>query len=100
MVKEFKKIGYEVLPSKATMYLWCKLPEKIVNEVGSLKFAETLLKETGVVVSPGIGFGPNGEGFIRISLVTTNNRYHDAALRFDKIFKHFGVNLKKRKVKT
>ncbi len=97
MIKEFRKIGYEVSPSKATMYLWCKLPKKIIDEVGSLKFAQVLLQETGVVVSPGVGFGPNGEGYIRISLVTTNNRYHDAALRFDKIFKHFGVNLKLKK---
>lgn len=70
LVKEFKKIGYEVEPSQATMYLWCKLPEKIISEVGSLKFAETLLTETGVAVAPGVGFGPHGEGFIRIALVT------------------------------
>ncbi len=99
MVKEFSKIGYNVPVPKATMYLWCPLPEKIVKELGSLKFCEILLKETGVAVSPGVGFGPSGEGYIRLALVTANNRFHDAALRFDKIFKQLGVYLKKKNKK-
>jgi LL-diaminopimelate aminotransferase len=93
-IKEFKKIGWEVDVPKATMYLWCKLPEKITKEIGSLKFAELLLKETGVAVAPGVGFGKNGEGYIRLALVTANNRFHDAALRFKKIFNQLGVKLK------
>jgi len=93
-IKEFKKIGWEVEVPKATMYLWCKLPEKITKEIGSLKFAELLLKETGVAVAPGVGFGKNGEGYIRLALVTANNRFHDAALRFKKIFNQLGVKLK------
>ncbi len=94
MIKEFKKIGYEVPVPKATMYLWCKLPQKIVDEYGSLKFAEFLLKETGVAISPGVGFGPHGEGYFRLALVTANNRFHDVALRFKKIFLSVGVKLK------
>lgn len=94
MIKEFKKIGWVIEPPKGSMYLWCKLPEKITKEVGSLKFAEKLLVETGVAVAPGVGFGPNGEGYIRLALVTANNRFHDAALRFKKVFKELGVNLK------
>ncbi|MCS7230626.1 MAG: aminotransferase class I/II-fold pyridoxal phosphate-dependent enzyme [Elusimicrobiota bacterium] len=94
MIKEFKKIGWVIEPPKGSMYLWCKLPEKITKEVGSLKFAEKLLVETGVAVAPGEGFGPNGEGYIRLALVTANNRFHDAALRFKKVFKELGVNLK------
>lgn len=94
MVKEFKKIGYIVDVPKATMYLWCKLPDKITTELGSLKFAEKLLVETGVAISPGIGFGPTGEGYFRLALVTADNRFHDAALRFDKVFKELGVKLK------
>lgn len=91
LVKELKKIGWEVDIPKGTMYLWCKLPEKITKEIGSLKFAEKLLQETGVAISPGVGFGSNGEGYVRIALVTAENRFHDAALRFKKIFKELGV---------
>lgn len=91
MVKEFKKIGYIVPVPKATMYLWCKLPQKITKEIGSLKFAEKLLVDTGVAVAPGVGFGPNGEGFIRIALVTANNRFHDVALRFKKVFQELKI---------
>lgn len=94
MIREFKKIGYEITPPKATMYLWCKLPEKITKELGSLKFAEKLLVETGVAVAPGVGFGPNGEGYIRLALVTANNRFHDVALRFKKIFYELGITKK------
>lgn len=94
MVKEFKKIGYIVDEPKATMYLWCKLPQEITKNVGSLKFAEKLLVDTGVAVAPGAGFGSNGEGYIRLALVTANNRFHDTALRFDKVFKELGVKLK------
>jgi len=96
-IKEFKKIGWEVDVPKATMYLWCKLPEEITKKLGSLKFAEKLLVETGVAVAPGVGFGSNGEGYIRLALVTANNRFHDAALRFEKVFKELGVELKERK---
>ncbi|MDW8056349.1 MAG: LL-diaminopimelate aminotransferase [Elusimicrobiota bacterium] len=94
MVKEFKKIGYTVDVPKATMYLWCKLPDKVTQGLGSLKFAEKLLVETGVAISPGVGFGPSGEGYFRLALVTADNRFHDAALRFDKVFKELGVKLK------
>ncbi|MCX7956658.1 MAG: aminotransferase class I/II-fold pyridoxal phosphate-dependent enzyme [Endomicrobia bacterium] len=96
LIKEFKKIGWEVPVPKGSMYLWCPLPEKIKVTIGSLKFAEKLLTETGVAVSPGVGFGTNGEGYIRIALVTANNRFHDATLRFKKVFKELGVDLKNR----
>jgi LL-diaminopimelate aminotransferase len=94
LVRELARIGWQVTVPRATMYLWAKLPERITREVGSLKFTETLLRDTGVVLSPGVGFGPSGEGYVRISLVTANNRFHDAALRIDKVFKQFGVRLR------
>ncbi len=54
----------------------------------SLAFSESLLEETGVVVTPGIGFGPGGEGYVRCALVTHDNRFHDALLRIKKWMKH------------
>ena len=68
------------------MYLWLKIPEKF-QKTGSLDFAERLLKETGVVVTPGVGFGKAGEGYIRMALVTHDNRFHDALLRIKDFIK-------------
>jgi LL-diaminopimelate aminotransferase len=84
MIDGMAKIGWVVPKPKATMYIWAPLPEKF-KEMGSMAFAEKLLLETGVVVSPGVGFGAGGEGYVRISLVTHDNRFHDALLRFKKI---------------
>ena len=55
--------------------------------MGSLAFAEKLLEQTGVAIAPGVGFGPHGEGYIRIALVTHDNRFHDMALRFKELMK-------------
>ncbi|MDR1087187.1 MAG: hypothetical protein LBL16_02960 [Endomicrobium sp.] len=68
------------------MYIWAGLPEFLAKE-GSLLVAQRLVKETGVVVSPGIGFGKHGEGYIRMSLVTHDKRFHDALLRIGKFTK-------------
>lgn len=86
MVSGLNKIGWPVTPPKATMYLWLKLPEKFQAE-GSLKFSERLLLETGIATSPGVGFGPEGEGYIRMALVTHDKRFHDALLRLKKFIR-------------
>ena len=52
--------------------------------MGSMAFAEKLIRETGVV-APGVGFGAGGEGYIRMSLVTHDKRFHDVLLRFKKL---------------
>jgi len=83
-IKELGKAGWEIKSPKATMYLWAKLPKKFLK-MGSLKFSEMLIKETGIVSTPGIGFGVYGEGYVRFSLVTHDNRFHDAALRIKKL---------------
>jgi aspartate/methionine/tyrosine aminotransferase len=80
MVKGLNKIGWPTEKTKGTMYLWLRLPEKFQAD-GSLSFAERLVKETGIVTTPGVGFGSHGEGYIRMSLVTHDNRFHDALLR-------------------
>jgi LL-diaminopimelate aminotransferase len=84
MVDGMAKMGWNVPRPKATMYLWAPLPEPF-KAAGSLAFAERLLLETGVVVAPGLGFGESGEGFVRLALVTHDNRFHDALLRFKKL---------------
>lgn len=84
MVDGLAKLGWQVPRPQATMYLWMPLPEAF-KSMGSLQFAEMLLRETGIVVAPGVGFGAGGEGFVRMALVTHDNRFHDALLRIRKV---------------
>ncbi|MFH1715636.1 MAG: LL-diaminopimelate aminotransferase [Elusimicrobiota bacterium] len=82
-VSGLHKLGWMVPIPKATMYIWTKLPEQY-QHLKSVDFAELLIKETGIAVAPGIGFGDCGEGHIRMALVTHTNRFHDALLRLKK----------------
>ncbi len=84
VVDGLNKLGWNVEKPKATMYVWAPIPEPF-KAMGSMAFAEKLIRETGVVVAPGVGFGEGGEGFIRMSMVTHDNRFHDVLLRFKKL---------------
>ncbi|MCA6070691.1 MAG: aminotransferase class I/II-fold pyridoxal phosphate-dependent enzyme [Endomicrobium sp.] len=86
MVNGLQKIGWRTSETKGTMYIWAELPNCLKKE-GSLSVAERLVKETGVVISPGAGFGKHGEGYVRMSLVTHDKRFHDALLRIGKFTK-------------
>jgi LL-diaminopimelate aminotransferase len=70
-------IGVEVAPPKGTIYVWAPVPEGHT----STSFAELVLEEAGVVVSPGSMYGPSGEGFFRISLTTPDDRLAEAVER-------------------
>jgi alanine-synthesizing transaminase len=72
-----KRIGWDVTPPRASMFLWAKIPEPWAK-MGSLDFAMKLLEDAGVVVSPGAGFGPAGEGYVRIALIENENRIRQA----------------------
>ena len=76
-VGSFRKNGFACETPKATMYLWIRLPEHIT----SAEFAQFLLEEEGVVVMPGSNFGVGGEGFFRVSFVTSPTRIREAADR-------------------
>lgn len=67
LVAELNKIGWNVPTPEATLYLWAKLPEPWQKD--SIKFCVELVKKTGVALSPGAGFGSNGEGYVRFALV-------------------------------
>ncbi len=83
-VEELNKIGWNVSKPKATMYLWAPIPDKF-KHMTSLQFAELLIQKTGIAVAPGIGFGSYGDGYVRMALVTHDNRFHDAILRLKKL---------------
>jgi aspartate/methionine/tyrosine aminotransferase len=91
-VKELNKLGWPVPMPRATMYVWARLPEPFFS-MGSLPFAEKLIQETGVAVAPGVGFGKEGEGYVRFAMVTHDDRFYDAALRIRKFFRKYGVGV-------
>ena len=80
-VAAFRQAGFECDVPRATMYLWIKLPEG----VPSAQFADRLLEEQGVVVMAGSAFGAGGEGFFRISFITSPARIAEAAQRAGKL---------------
>jgi alanine-synthesizing transaminase len=77
LVDGLAKAGWPVESPRGTMFLWAELPEKF-RAMKSLDFAKKLLHEGLVVVSPGIGFGPMGEGFVRFALVENEHRIRQA----------------------
>ena len=82
-VKAFCDAGFTCEAPKATMYLWIPLPESIP----SAAFAERLMEDEGVIVLPGSGFGAGGEGFFRISFITSPARIAEAAKRAGKVLR-------------
>jgi LL-diaminopimelate aminotransferase len=72
-------IGLHVDPPRATPYFWVRVPEGYTSE----SFAELLLEQTGVVVSPGPAYGPSGEGYFRISLTVPDERLAEAVRRIE-----------------
>jgi alanine-synthesizing transaminase len=69
--------GWKVESPKATMFLWAKIPSTL-RSLGSLEFSKKLLAEAQVAVSPGIGFGEYGEGYVRFSLIENEHRTRQA----------------------
>ncbi len=77
LVGGLQRAGWDVDPPVATMFVWARLPTAFQG-AGSLAFAKELLSEARVAVSPGAGFGPGGEGWVRISLVENEQRIRQA----------------------
>ena len=69
--------GWPVVPPKATMFVWAAIPEAF-RHMGSVEFSKLLLQQGGVAVSPGIGFGEYGEGFVRFGLIENEHRTRQA----------------------
>jgi alanine-synthesizing transaminase len=84
LIKGLHKAGWNVVPPKATMFVWAEIPDRF-KYLGSLEFTKMLIKEAGVAVSPGIGFGEGGDGFVRFALVENENRIRQAAKGIKKV---------------
>jgi alanine-synthesizing transaminase len=77
LMKGLKQAGWPVEPPKATMFAWAEIPDHF-KKMGSLEFCKLLIREAGVAVSPGIGFGEGGDNYVRFALVENEHRIRQA----------------------
>jgi alanine-synthesizing transaminase len=71
------RIGWHLVPPKGTMFVWAPIPEPY-REMGSLEFSKHLITEADVATSPGVGFGPGGDGHVRFALIENEQRIGQA----------------------
>ena len=79
LVTALTKLGLRMRAPKASLYLWARVPEGTT----SVQFATRLLDEAGIVVTPGIGYGPTGEGYVRLSITIPDERIEEAVRRME-----------------
>jgi alanine-synthesizing transaminase len=84
LVDGLNRAGWEIPKPLGTMFVWAPIPEQF-REMGSLDFAVHLLEKAKVAVSPGVGFGPSGEGYVRFALVENEHRIGQAVRGIRKI---------------
>jgi LL-diaminopimelate aminotransferase len=106
LIAGLKSLGWQVTPPKATFYVWIKIPNEVIlrsdssgsrsktkaettfgipKKMDSLKFSSLLLEKADIVVTPGVGFGKYGEGYIRMALTVSKERIKEAIDRLRKI---------------
>ena len=88
LVDSFAKAGFPVPSPPATMFAWAPVPEPF-KALGSVEFSKLLIEKADVAVSPGVGFGEHGEGFIRVALVENEQRIRQAARSIKKFFAEY-----------
>ena len=82
VVEGLRRIGVDVTPPKGTIYIWAPVPAGFDSAAA---YCEHVLEEAAVVISPGGAYGPNGEGFFRISLTTPDDRLLEAVERLGRL---------------
>ncbi len=87
-IEEFAKIGWVIKRNKASMFIWAKIPDCVLH-LGTLEFAKKLLAQQGIAMSPGVGFGQDGEDWVRIALIESDERIEQAALRVQEFLKQY-----------
>ena len=85
MVEAFENAGFPVPAPKASMFAWAKIPEKF-RHLGSVEFAKLLIEKADVAVAPGIGFGEQGDEYVRLALVENEQRLRQAARNIRRFF--------------
>ncbi|WP_299200157.1 alanine transaminase [uncultured Amphritea sp.] len=90
LAKGLHEAGWMVDIPKASMYIWAKIPEPY-QAMGSLEFAKKLLSDAKVCVSPGVGFGDYGDGFVRFALIENQDRIRQAVRGIKTMFRKDGL---------
>lgn len=88
LVQAFGEAGWELQKSRASMFIWASLPRQCAH-LGSMEFSKRLLQEAKIAVSPGVGFGEKGEGYVRIALIENEKRIRQAAKNLKAFLKQF-----------
>jgi alanine-synthesizing transaminase len=83
LIDSFGRAGWDIPAPPASMFCWAPIPEKF-KDIGSVEFTKMLIERADVAVSPGLGFGEYGEGFVRIGLVENEHRIRQAARNIKK----------------
>ncbi len=91
MVEAFGRAGWEIPSPRASMFAWAPLPPAL-REMGSLEFSKQLLTHAEVAVAPGVGYGEDGEGYVRIAMVENEQRLRQAARNIRRYLSSMGVN--------
>lgn len=91
MVESFGRAGWDIPSPKASMFAWAPLPPAL-KDMGSLEFSKQLLTHAKVAVAPGVGYGEDGEGYVRIAMVENEQRIRQAARNIRKFLAMHGVN--------
>jgi alanine-synthesizing transaminase len=86
LVESFGRAGFHVPSPKASMFAWAPIPEPF-KSLGSVEFSTLLVEKADLAVSPGIGFGEYGEGYVRIALVENEQRIRQAARNVSRFLK-------------
>jgi alanine-synthesizing transaminase len=91
LVESFGRAGWDIPSPKASMFAWAPLPPAL-KAMGSLEFSKQLLTHAEVAVAPGVGYGEEGEGYVRIALVENEQRLRQAARNVKRYLASMGVN--------
>jgi alanine-synthesizing transaminase len=84
LINGLARVGWEIPSPKGTMFVWGRIPEQF-RSMGSVEFSKFLIREAGVAVSPGLGFGEYGDEFVRFALIENNMRINQAVRGIKKV---------------
>jgi alanine-synthesizing transaminase len=91
LVESFGRAGWDIPSPPASMFAWAPLPPAL-RHLGSLEFSKQLLTQAEVAVAPGVGYGEDGEGYVRIAMVENEQRLRQAARNIRRYLQSMGVN--------
>ena len=91
MVEAFGRAGWDIPAPPASMFAWAPLPPGL-KDMGSLEFSKQLLTQAEVAVAPGVGYGEDGEGYVRIAMVENEQRLRQAARNVRRYLQSMGIN--------